>query len=475
VTWTPDTSASSYIVSYGTDEAASNLGTTAETTTSLSLSGLTLNTKYYYKVATVSSTYGRSDWSTAESFTTLAGIIPAAPAGCAVSTVTAVSMTVSWTDDLVDQTAFHIDRSDDSINYTEIGTVDANTKAYSGSGTTGLLPDNEYWFRVRAENDGAYSGYAVSAGKYTLAVPVSPESFGQITSSVVNVKWSNAANANTPEAYCENITNGANSGWIAGATWPSADLSPEAFYSFRVKAKNGDGIETGWTSLGSAETGNVTNINTITANTGSIINGDVISTNPKLQFEVKSPDVDVDISTCRIYIDNVVVTDGDAPGGYYDTFSGTLKDGFFSYRVKKALSIGNHAIKMEVKDKEGTIYTQSVSGLKVVGGAAEIADVPLCSPNPFDPLKGTAKMSYSLTEDTGVALYIFDMTGKQVIKKVYPSGTEGAHAGYNQVEWDGKTVSGSFVENDAYFVRIVKVSENKVIGKLKIMVMKAGM
>jgi hypothetical protein len=225
--------------------------------------------------------------------------------------------------------------------------------------------------------------------------------------------------------------------------------------------------------LGSAQTGSASKINTATANMGSIINGDVISTNPKLQFEVKSPDVDVDISTCRIYVDNVVMTDGDAPGGYYDAFSGTLRDVIFSYRVKKALSAGSHTIMLEAKDTEGTIYTESVSDLKVMGGGAEISGVPLCYPNPFNPLKGPAKISYSLTEDTDVALYIFDMTGRQVNKEVYPSGTEGGHAGYNQVEWDGKTFSGVFAENDVYFVRIVKLSESKLIGKLKIMVLKS--
>lgn len=46
--------------------------------------------------------------------------------------------------------------------------------------------------------------------------------------------------------FFENITTGTNSGWIQENFWISTDLSPDTEYEFRVKARNGDGVETPW-------------------------------------------------------------------------------------------------------------------------------------------------------------------------------------------------------------------------------------
>jgi hypothetical protein len=50
------------------------------------------------------------------------------------------------------------------------------------------------------------------------------------------------------------VTTGANSGWITNTYWDSDNLSYGKSYSFKVKAKNGEGIETGWTLLGKKST-----------------------------------------------------------------------------------------------------------------------------------------------------------------------------------------------------------------------------
>jgi hypothetical protein len=54
--------------------------------------------------------------------------------------------------------------------------------------------------------------------------------------------------------YVENTTKGTNSGWITSTYWDSCGLECGKFYDFRVKARNGDGVETGWTNLPNAQT-----------------------------------------------------------------------------------------------------------------------------------------------------------------------------------------------------------------------------
>jgi hypothetical protein len=65
------------------------------------------------------------------------------------------------------------------------------------------------------------------------------------------------------------VTTKTDSGWITNTFWDSSDLTCGSSYSFRVKAKNEEGVETGWTSLGSQSS--VKCIVVLTPNGGEII------------------------------------------------------------------------------------------------------------------------------------------------------------------------------------------------------------
>ena len=66
--------------------------------------------------------------------------------------------------------------------------------------------------------------------------------------------WTDSGNAASTLYYCENVTAGTNSGWVAALDFNSTGLDPNAQYTFRVKAKNGEDVETAWTDLGSIYT-----------------------------------------------------------------------------------------------------------------------------------------------------------------------------------------------------------------------------
>lgn len=58
------------------------------------------------------------------------------------------------------ETGFKIERSTDNIIYTQIGTVSSDITTYTGSGTTSLDSNTQYYFRVRAYNTVGNSSYS---------------------------------------------------------------------------------------------------------------------------------------------------------------------------------------------------------------------------------------------------------------------------------------------------------------------------
>jgi len=403
------------------------------------------------------------------------------PSNCALGSITNSSMAVSWTDNSDNETGFSIEKSEDGAAYTQIGTVAANATSYSGAGTTGLSINTRYWYRVRAERSGMYSGYS-TADNFTLTNAPTADAFSNVTSSVIRAKWGTNSNPGGTEYYCENTTAGTNSGVITGLYWDSSGLIPKTSYSFRVQSRNGDGVVSSWVDLGSQEAKEVKSPNSLKVNGVNLIAGDIINGLPAFEIKVEGVDIsslgkinlaagsDIDVSTFKVYIDDVLMTDGTL--GRYDSYTGSGRDITFFYTCKTALSAGEHKIVIEVYDNNGTIYMSEVSGIKVMsGGVAGVGPV-LCYPSPYDNSKGNLKIGYNLSVDANTTVYIFDLLGRLVYKVNYSSGQMGGKAGYNQIEWSGKDTFGSLAENDAYLIRITDTNSGNLLGKSKVMIVK---
>mgnify|MGYP005845930881 CR=1 FL=1 len=97
----------------------------------------------------------------------------AAPTNPYISGVTTSAMVLNWTD-ISGEDDYHVERSTDGVNYSEVGTAAQNATSYSGAGTTGLSANTRYWFRVRAHATG-YSNYATTQAitKITHLLPAS--------------------------------------------------------------------------------------------------------------------------------------------------------------------------------------------------------------------------------------------------------------------------------------------------------------
>jgi hypothetical protein len=121
--------------------------------------------------------------------------------------------------------------------------------------SSGLSPNTKYGFRAIARNgDANQTAWSPTSASYTLANLPGVAAFTNITQTSIRANWTANGNPAGTQYYCQNTTAGTNFGWTTNTFWNSTGLTCNSTYSFRVKARNADGIETAWRSLGSQST-----------------------------------------------------------------------------------------------------------------------------------------------------------------------------------------------------------------------------
>jgi hypothetical protein len=90
--------------------------------------------------------------------------------------------------------------------------------------------------------------------RYTRANTPGSAQFTNRTRTSIRANWTANGNPSGTQYYCENTTEGTNSGWITATSWNSTGLTCGESYSFRVRARNGNNITTGWRTLGTTNT-----------------------------------------------------------------------------------------------------------------------------------------------------------------------------------------------------------------------------
>ena len=109
----------------------------------------------------------------------------------------------------------------------------------------GLLPNTRYSFRAQARNgDGDRTPFCDESRVYTLAMDPTVVGFSNVTISQLLAYWGSNGNPTGTQYWCQNTVTGANSGWTPGTQWLDTGLSPNVRYTYQVKARNGDGVET---------------------------------------------------------------------------------------------------------------------------------------------------------------------------------------------------------------------------------------
>ncbi len=137
------------------------------------------------------------------------------------------------------------------------GGSDSNWQSSTSYADSELQPNHQYGYRVKARDSASTpneTSYSPTVYEYTHANPPETASFFNISQTGIQANWTANWNRSGTEYYCENMTKGTNSDWTTNTHWDSTGLTCDTSYSFRVKAKNSNGVETSWTNLGSQST-----------------------------------------------------------------------------------------------------------------------------------------------------------------------------------------------------------------------------
>ena len=214
------------------------------TSTTWLSTGLSPNTAYTFRVRARNHDNQNTSTVSLGSETTL-DVPPTAPSDMRVTAKTSTSIDWAWNDNSNNETGFNFYGSAGG----DVLGANVTTK------TTGSLgPNIQYSAYVKAYNAQGESSKSNTCYAYTYAAAPLAQALSDVTDVSIRANWGQNGNQSGTLYYCENTTAGTNSGWTSSLSWNSTGLSPSTGYTFRVKARNGDGDETAWTNLGSETT-----------------------------------------------------------------------------------------------------------------------------------------------------------------------------------------------------------------------------
>ena len=226
LTWTASTGVvDTYEVS---SDGGTNWIDSTSADTSHSFTGLSANTAYTLQVRAKNRS-GDSSAASAASVKTL----PAAPTSPTTSSITATSITLSWTASVGGADTYEVS-SDGGTNWID------STSADTSHSFSGLSANTAYTLQVRAKNaSGATAAVSAAAVKTLPAAPTSPTT-SAISASSITLSWTaSAGGADTYEVSTD------------GSVWTDAGggdtehvfsgLSANTSYTLQVRAKNDSG------------------------------------------------------------------------------------------------------------------------------------------------------------------------------------------------------------------------------------------
>ncbi len=254
--WDTCANADSYDVHFGTSPSPAFLQNTTDN--SYALSGLRYGTRYYWKVVARNSC-GNETSGPLWSFVTGSApdVSPPSPNPMAWSTAPyavgtgAIAMLAATAVDNTPPVSYYFEFVESPTGGT--GGADSGWKESPFYTNSGLQANHRYAYRVKARDSAPIpneTSYSSLIDACTLANSPGAAPFSGVTQTTVRANWTPNGNRPGTEYLCENVTTGTTSGWLAGTHWDSTGLTPATSYSFRVKARNGDGIESDWTNLG---------------------------------------------------------------------------------------------------------------------------------------------------------------------------------------------------------------------------------
>ncbi len=208
--------------------------------------------QYYWRVQS-SDGVATSSYATANSGAIAFGIDTVTPTAGTLAlnsvSVTSITPTLSGASDAGSGLA--------AIPYIFYNTTNSTNSLATTSTTwqqTSLSPNVSYSYVVNVTDTAGNTATTSTSTIYTLANIPSSAAASADSGTQITFSWSANSNAAGTEYYATNITASTTSGWVTATSFASGGLSCATSYSFEVKARNGDGVETATTTLVSAST-----------------------------------------------------------------------------------------------------------------------------------------------------------------------------------------------------------------------------
>lgn len=304
----------------------------------------------------------------------------------------------------------------------------------------------------------------------------------------VHLNWNTNNNSPNDTKYVMEATTEISGGFFPGMTIevtrdPPRDftgLFPNTTYYFRVYALNHSGISTEPSNIITESTTHETRgprIYNIRFDGILLLNNDPVRPSPLitayLTDETVYPEPPSAISkeSVTLYFSDYYVVSGNEIDSFVFTTEAGVPFYKLSHKLKSPLGAGTYQFYISAADDLGNVGSSAPTTLRQIGGSVQVMGTPLSYPTPFRPLdktSGNLRISYTLSKDAKVDIYVYDVGGKIILTKKFFSGSNGGRTGYNDFQWNGTTDFGGLVGNGIFVYKII--AEGKVIGTGKIVV-----
>jgi len=169
--------------------------------------------------------------------------VPPAPTITQAEAISTTSIRWNFTDNSTDEEGFKIYDTDGNL------LVTCALPNISYCDETGLNPNTQYTRKVVAYNANGNSDYSSNASRYTFMSVPTISYGGNKTDTSVDLQSSEAINGSQMYFDCtvEECDGGINE-WVSSTVDTATGLASNTAYDFRVKSRNGDNIETTYSS-----------------------------------------------------------------------------------------------------------------------------------------------------------------------------------------------------------------------------------